>query len=1360
MKSIKKIRLSITTALATVAVASLAMGLNLINPISADAENRVVNGWNSEVTRGTAAVDLGVAAKENYAEFKNLQDGDVLSYASTVKAPIRSDLVRATPYAFSVIAKGSANATISWTFTATGMTAPLRFTTVIGGDSLRSETEGKGDCVYYEGNHQRRTYNSGDQLTVIVDGHHKFNNRLFYMNTDGTMTVASSMRDTNLLGENGEIAYEEFNVAVEVTGEVSDLKVKVGEALKVTAIDTSTDPWSWAGFNAPFEALSAGDAFRGIYSPEKNDALNYWAFKGFPISFKFKSTQADAIPYVTVGGQRVDSDKSVTTAGERGWYNYFIPQDAAQAAINIVEGAEGFSPYVKRGDQSVKVTAEETDNYYAKFTGLESGDVISYNGTVKAPIRSDLVRATPYAFSVIAKGSANATVSWTLTAPGMTAPLRFTTVIGGDSLRSETEGKGDCVYYEGNHQRRTYNSGDQLTVIVDGHHKFNNRLFYMNPDGTMTVASSMRDTNLLGENGEIAYEEFNVAVEVTGEISELQLKVGEALKFTSYSTSTNPWTWAGFNAPFQALSAEDAFRGIFAPQNNDYANYWVFKGFPISFKFSSTEEGAIPYVTVGGQRADSDGTATGYGERGWYNYTIPASATSAALEITASDLNVSLMDGEKEFMKVPVGFNEKFTAPAKVEKLGFVADGYYTDAALETPFDFNTPITANTNLYIKWKQVTHLTYLVDGQAYAYQNFEEAGVPTLPQDPQKEGMGFLGWYTAENGSTEFDFTQQITKDTNAYAVFGFNLTYQILGFNAPDGSQYKNVVVKEGDSVATAEIPDYAAITGRLPYDAFKIEWYTNAEMTEKATFPYTPSASTGLYGCLVDTKDYFKYVSEYGWDMSSGVRSQETLIDGKEIPLTESEYGPLEKIADGENGYSSLRLNYEGYIVNTRKLDVGKDIYLDMSIDTTCDDAAYAQAPAGTPKWFMFGLFNSLNAALTSEGPNSHRGGFGVLSLFGFNLVENTTALSGDSWTKSVHPVPGTFNFTGGKKLDLTHFVIVIGETKAESGIYVVGEDGTRTLAATLDLQRSMFPNGMYFMASCFRMSDFNIRLTQESSIAVGSQEKGTYSLSKTTGVAGEKVYIENIAPKAGYSFTTKSVYANGKALAIESEEVGGETKYYFALPFGEDITLEIRWAVKVTFIADDQEVGSAIVVPGNKVLNKDMPDPPVKTGHTFDGWYKDAAFTQAYNRDTDLIEDVMTIYAKFTAETYTITFMSDGAQHSTATAAYGEKFTPAEITKEGYTFGGWYTDEGCTTAYDFDTAVSGNVTVYAKWTPVGSGDSTSDSTTSTGDSQSEPSTQAGCKGGCKGVAGFGGLLAGLTLAGAAIVLAIRKKSE
>ncbi len=57
----------------------------------------------------------------------------------------------------------------------------------------------------------------------------------------------------------------------------------------------------------------------------------------------------------------------------------------------------------------------------------------------------------------------------------------------------------------------------------------------------------------------------------------------------------------------------------------------------------------------------------------------------------------------------------------------------------------------------------------------------------------------------------------------------------------------------------------------------------------------------------------------------------------------------------------------------------------------------------------------------------------------------------------------------------------------------------------------------------------------------------------------------------------------------------------------------------------------------------------------------------------------------------------------------------PADPTRDGYTFAGWYTDAACTKAYDFSAAVTADMTLYAKWTknavtPGGNGDSGSNS--------------------------------------------------
>ena len=58
------------------------------------------------------------------------------------------------------------------------------------------------------------------------------------------------------------------------------------------------------------------------------------------------------------------------------------------------------------------------------------------------------------------------------------------------------------------------------------------------------------------------------------------------------------------------------------------------------------------------------------------------------------------------------------------------------------------------------------------------------------------------------------------------------------------------------------------------------------------------------------------------------------------------------------------------------------------------------------------------------------------------------------------------------------------------------------------------------------------------------------------------------------------------------------------------------------------------------------------------------------------------------------------GSAVNSQTVADGAKAVkPADPVKEGYTFSGWYTDQGLTTAFDFTKVIIGNITLYAKWT-------------------------------------------------------------
>lgn len=83
-------------------------------------------------------------------------------------------------------------------------------------------------------------------------------------------------------------------------------------------------------------------------------------------------------------------------------------------------------------------------------------------------------------------------------------------------------------------------------------------------------------------------------------------------------------------------------------------------------------------------------------------------------------------------------------------------------------------------------------------------------------------------------------------------------------------------------------------------------------------------------------------------------------------------------------------------------------------------------------------------------------------------------------------------------------------------------------------------------------------------------------------------------------------------------------------------------------------------------------------------------------------INDSGTLFKLGAVESWTVVFNSNGGSACNTkfvATADGKLVKPADPTRDGYTFGGWFTDEACVQAYDFSTPVTADLTLYAKWT-------------------------------------------------------------
>lgn len=128
---------------------------------------------------------------------------------------------------------------------------------------------------------------------------------------------------------------------------------------------------------------------------------------------------------------------------------------------------------------------------------------------------------------------------------------------------------------------------------------------------------------------------------------------------------------------------------------------------------------------------------------------------------------------------------------------------------------------------------------------------------------------------------------------------------------------------------------------------------------------------------------------------------------------------------------------------------------------------------------------------------------------------------------------------------------------------------------------------------------------------------------------------------------------------------------------------------VIVTYKDGDSEYAKQVLPSGTLATR---PDAPAATpGYTFGGWNK--ADGTAWDYASDKVTDNITLYAKWAANTYTITFdTAGGSEIAPITQDYGTVITaPKAPTREGYTFIGW--DKEIPT-----TMPAENMTVTAQW--------------------------------------------------------------
>lgn len=142
---------------------------------------------------------------------------------------------------------------------------------------------------------------------------------------------------------------------------------------------------------------------------------------------------------------------------------------------------------------------------------------------------------------------------------------------------------------------------------------------------------------------------------------------------------------------------------------------------------------------------------------------------------------------------------------------------------------------------------------------------------------------------------------------------------------------------------------------------------------------------------------------------------------------------------------------------------------------------------------------------------------------------------------------------------------------------------------------------------------------------------------------------------------------------------------------------LKSETTYKVIF--DSNNNGSKQIIEVKKDNTISKPNDPVREGYTFEGWYYNG---EKFDFTTKIDKDI-TLEAKWSSvvvSKWVVTFDSNGGS-KVASITIEDKKVISSVptpTREDYTFEGWYYNNQ---EFDFDSAITKNITLTAKWKKV-----------------------------------------------------------
>ena len=741
----------------------------------------------------------------------------------------------------------------------------------------------------------------------------------------------------------------------------------------------------------------------------------------------------------------------------------------------------------------------------------------------------------------------------------------------------------------------------------------------------------------------------------------------------SYSITYNldGGTNAGSNPASFTIETADITLGV------PTKTYYTFGGWYTTNNYSGSSVTSIPKGSTGNQVFYAKWTLASY------SVLFNANGGSGSMTSQAIPYNTQATLTANSFTKTGNNFTGWNTQP----------NGTGTSYANQASF---TMEGANTTLYAQWTPKSY-TVTFDKQGGTTPSPTSKTVTygnaygTLATT-SRDGYTFAGWYTQASGGTEIKDTTVVSTAEN------HNLYAQ---WTADNTTAYKTEHYKQNLSdilYAHFETENLSGVTDTTATAVYKT--YTGFTKDESNANTVKSGTITGNGSLTLKL-----YYTRKTYTVSFQTNSTATISN-----LTGQLYGAtITKPNDpAKQGYTFSGWYKEAALTTpwTFASDTVQDtttLYAKWTANTDTPYSVnyYLQDTNGTTYTLQETVAKTGTTATTGTSEAKTYTGFTENTTKSERLPEGTILADGSLVLKRYYDrntYTLTFNANGGAGTQVTQ------DLKYQTSTALTPNAYTRTGYtfsgwASTSSGSVAYADGVNYSIGAGTVTLY-AKWTANTYTVTFDKQGGTTPAPATITVSFDSTYgTLATTSRDGYTFSGWYTQASG----------GDKVESVTTVSTSADHTLYAQWTAKTYTVTFDKQGGSA-PDPTSKDVTYDsaygtLPTTS-RTGYTFAGWYTAASGGDKVESTTTVsTSSNHTLYAKWTADTYTVTFDKQGGTTpapETKTVTYdGTYGNLATTSRDGYTFSGWYTQASGGDKVESVTTVSTSAdhTLYAQWT-------------------------------------------------------------